>query len=342
MGKLDIKKAGAELGFEEGVYGELLLSFIADAEEELRNLGTALNLGDFEVIAGSAHGIKGMAGNLLITHVQDTAKAIEMLAKGVKDKAEISAKLADLERDISELKVQAKRGGAESEAAGKATSKILVVDDKATNRQFLRTILTDAGEGYTVREADSGQAAIEAVMADAPDIILLDVMMPGLSGFDVCEKLRADKKYSGIPVLFITALTNTQDMVKCFSAGGADYITKPINSEEIKARVKTHLRILRAEAALVKAEKLKTVQDMVATYNHNINQALMVIYTYMNLIMAGAGEGDKNMKTYKNMKKELDKINAILKDIRDIQSVERVEYVGDSGMVKLDGDKPAQ
>ena len=132
--------------------------------------------------------------------------------------------------------------------------KILIVDDQASNRQLLKVVLAQAGEGYVFVEADSGEAALQAVEQDEPDIILLDVMMPGMDGFDVCQNLKRQEKYRGIPVLFITTRDKTEDMVKCFSSGAVDYITKPINGEEVKSRVKIHVNIRKAEKVLLDNE----------------------------------------------------------------------------------------
>ncbi|MBF0216388.1 MAG: response regulator [Candidatus Omnitrophica bacterium] len=218
----------------------------------------------------------------------------------------------------------------------RTTRKILIVDDKAVNRQLLRAILFVADPGYIISEADSGQAALEAVSSEQPDIILLDVVMPGMDGYEVCEKLKLDIRTSLIPILFITSLDKTEDMVKCFAVGAADYIMKPINPEEIKARVRTHLRIRTAELERLESERIMTVNDMVATYNHNMNQPLMVVYTYLNLLLACAEGNDKMIKTCQKIRVELDKMNMILREIRSIQTPERTGYVGDSGMFKLD------
>ena len=128
--------------------------------------------------------------------------------------------------------------------------KVLVVDDKSANRQLMRAVVATFDEPYAVSEADSGKAALEAVEREQPDIILLDVMMPDMDGYEVCRRLKANKEYRDIPLLFVTALDKTEDMVKCFAAGAVDYIVKPIKGEEIRARLKTHLSIWRAQKAL--------------------------------------------------------------------------------------------
>ena len=138
---------------------------------------------------------------------------------------------------------------------GRSNEKILIVDDKGTNRQLLRLILDGTNEGYTILEADSGRSALEIVEREEPDLILLDVMMPAMDGYDVCQKLKSQENLRSIPVVFVTALYKTEDMVKCFSSGASDYIIKPVNAEEVKARVKVHLNTRRAEKALRESEE---------------------------------------------------------------------------------------
>ncbi len=133
-------------------------------------------------------------------------------------------------------------------------SRVLVVDDKVANRFLLRAVLSTLEEGCVVTEAASGQAALDAAERDNPDIILLDVMMPDMDGYEVCRRLKSQPVLRDIPVIFITALNNVDDMVKCFAAGAVDYIVKPIVGEEVKARLRTHLNIRRTQKALRKSE----------------------------------------------------------------------------------------
>jgi diguanylate cyclase (GGDEF)-like protein len=118
---------------------------------------------------------------------------------------------------------------------------ILIVDDTPANLTVLRQMLTE--HGYRVRPALSGEIALNAIEADIPDLILLDIMMPGMNGFEVCSKLKADAKTSEIPVLFISALNDSDDKVKGFQVGGVDFITKPFNTAEVLARVEIHLAL---------------------------------------------------------------------------------------------------
>ncbi len=127
---------------------------------------------------------------------------------------------------------------------------ILLVDDTPENLTVLRQILTE--NGYTVRPALSGEIALKAVHAHIPDLILLDIMMPGMDGFEVCRKLKADKKTMNIPIIFISALNELEDKMKAFSEGGVDYIQKPFQSEEVLARVNTHITLHSVQESLKK------------------------------------------------------------------------------------------
>ena len=125
---------------------------------------------------------------------------------------------------------------------------ILVVDDTPASLRLLTELLT--GHGYRIRPAQDGAMALESAAAKTPDLILLDVSMPGMDGYEVCRRLKADEKSSRIPVIFISAFGDTRQKVTGFEAGGLDFITKPFEAEEVLARVRTHLRLRQAEEAL--------------------------------------------------------------------------------------------
>lgn len=132
--------------------------------------------------------------------------------------------------------------------------KILIVDDTLDNINLLTTMLTEAG--YKVRKALNGKMALMGVESSRPDIILLDISMPEMSGYEVCEKLKAGEKTRDIPVIFLTALDNLLDKVKAFSIGGVDYITKPFQFEEVLARLETHLQLQRLQKQLQERNQL--------------------------------------------------------------------------------------
>lgn len=129
-----------------------------------------------------------------------------------------------------------------------ALGEILIVDDTPANLHTLSKLLEL--RGYHIRVATSGQEGLADAQAAPPDLILLDIMMPKMDGYQVCRLLKADPRTRAIPVLFLSALGLTKDKVQGFEAGGADYITKPFQVAEVLARVQTHLERQRAETAL--------------------------------------------------------------------------------------------
>ncbi len=130
---------------------------------------------------------------------------------------------------------------------------ILVVDDTLASLQLLTGILTN--QGYRVRPASSGRLALRSVDVEVPDLILLDVKMPEMDGYEVCRRLKAEERSRQIPVIFISAFGETAEKVKGFKAGGVDYITKPFEPEEVLARIRTHLRIKNLTRELQEANK---------------------------------------------------------------------------------------
>jgi putative two-component system response regulator len=143
---------------------------------------------------------------------------------------------------------------------------ILAVDDEASNLQLLRQILQDH---YRLRFAKDGPRALELAREELPDLILLDVMMPGMSGYEVCAALKADPALAGVPVIFVTALNDTDDELEGFEAGAVDYITKPVSPPIVRARVRTHLSLVRMEE--LRASRLEIVQrlGLAAEYKDN-------------------------------------------------------------------------
>ena len=125
---------------------------------------------------------------------------------------------------------------------------ILIVDDTPANLKLLSQILTV--NGYNVRVAVNGAQALTSIDMAQPDLILLDIKMPGMNGFEVCQQLKANPKTQDIPVIFISALDDLQDKLDGFNAGGLDYISKPFQIEEVLARVNAHLYIRRARQIL--------------------------------------------------------------------------------------------
>lgn len=130
----------------------------------------------------------------------------------------------------------------------KSKGSILIVDDSLNNLLLMELILSR--KGYKVEAASSGQLALDSVDLAQPDLILLDIMMPDMDGYEVCSRLKATDRTRGIPIIFLTAVVEASEKVKAFKAGGADYITKPFQTVEVIARVENQLRLRELELQL--------------------------------------------------------------------------------------------
>jgi adenylate cyclase len=142
---------------------------------------------------------------------------------------------------------------------------ILVVDDVPANLTLLTGMLKE--KGHRVRPVPSGKLALKAIEHEPPDLILLDITMPEMDGFEVCRSLKQDMRFRNIPIIFISALSETLDKVKAFGSGGVDYVTKPFQFEEVEARVETHLKLCRYQAHLKElADQLKQANEIISMY----------------------------------------------------------------------------
>lgn len=139
---------------------------------------------------------------------------------------------------------------------------ILIVDDVPQNVQVVCNIL--GAKNYKIAIAQSGKKALEMVEKVIPDLILLDVTMPEMDGFEVCRRLNQSARTRDIPIIFLTARTETENVLKAFEIGAVDYVTKPFNSAELMARVRTHLELKRTREELIKRNKelIKTKKDL--------------------------------------------------------------------------------
>ena len=130
----------------------------------------------------------------------------------------------------------------------RAGNNIMIVDDSPQNLRLLNTLLKRGG--FVTRPVKSGRQAIQAAVADPPDLVLLDIQMPEISGLDVCRWFKQNEQLQDIPILFLSGLSDIQDKLEAFRAGGVDYISKPFQEQEVLVRVRTHLRLRQLQAEL--------------------------------------------------------------------------------------------
>jgi DNA-binding response OmpR family regulator len=218
--------------------------------------------------------------------------------------------------------------------------KILVIDDLPENVFMLQDRLEH--EGYEVITAYDGQTGIEKTRNEVPDLILLDVMMPGITGFEVCKTLVNDIKTKNIPIILVTAKIGAEDTKEGLEAGAFDYIKKPFNKIELLARVNSALKLSDAQKMLIKAEKQSVFSATVVTANHKIKQPL----TLMNLSTAAIKrELAKEEISKEAITKRLNYIELAIKEINDvlnnmntIKEPTMADYTKNIRMINVDED----
>lgn len=165
--------------------------------------------------------------------------------------------------------------------------RVMIVDDAPQNLSFLEAVLRN--QGYQVLALPCGEMALKAAASALPEIILLDVLMPGLDGYAVCQRLKADPELRGIPVIFLSALDEPLDKVRAFEAGAVDYVVKPFEIPEIEARVRTHLEASRQRIALQETvarlqESERLRENLVQMLVHDLRSPLTVIGLSLDML----------------------------------------------------------
>ncbi|HEX8549438.1 MAG TPA: hybrid sensor histidine kinase/response regulator [Cytophagaceae bacterium] len=221
---------------------------------------------------------------------------------------------------------------------------ILIVDDMPKNLQLLGNILRK--EGYQVSAATSGKQALEILENSLPDLILLDIMMPGLSGLEVCEILKKDAATRQIPIIFLTAKTESEDVIMGFKVGGADYIHKPFNGAELLARVETHVEIKKSRdfiESLVKDLKSQTrelkktnreMDDFIQIVIHDLKNPISnIISIAEDMSPAGAvGDSSKNLS---DIIGNSNRMLLLIKNLLDVSSIESGNFVIEASEVNV-------
>lgn len=219
--------------------------------------------------------------------------------------------------------------------------KILIADDYPDNLNLLNDILTKAG--YSTIKATSGYDAIDIARSVFPDLILLDIMMPEMSGLEVCKTLKDDEATKNIPVVMVTARVTADDTRAGFDAGAFDYIKKPFNKTELLVRVKSALQLNEVQKLLVESEKMKLYTATVVTANHKIKQPLTLInlsLTAMKRELANEIVNRDALQTkIENIGTAVESITKILDQFNSVERPQFSEYLKNIQMVDIDKTK---
>ena len=220
---------------------------------------------------------------------------------------------------------------------------ILIVDDIADNVQVLGAILSE--DGYSISVAYSGLRALEIARTIVPDLILLDVMMPGMNGYTACERLKADEKTKGIPVIFVSAKIEPEDVVTGLKAGGVDYISKPFDASELLLRVSKQLAIkslqesLRKQIAQTEKEAEKNerhARENESFIRHELNNAMSPILGYADLLIENRSVPEpKQIEWLSRIKTNVENMHHLLHELKHLQEVEHGHYQLEKTAVNL-------
>jgi len=219
--------------------------------------------------------------------------------------------------------------------------KILVIDDLPENVFILQDRLIQ--EGYEVITAHDGKDGIEKAYSTLPDLILLDVMMPDISGFEVCSILVNDEKTKHIPIILVTAKSGAEDTKEGLEAGAFDYIKKPFNRIELMARVKSALKLSDANKQLLEIEKRTTYIATVITANHKIKQPLTLLSLSSAAIKKELEKSPISKADILSRIKYIDtaikQIDDVLTKLNSISNPILSEYAKDVKMIKVDDEE---
>ena len=197
-------------------------------------------------------------------------------------------------------------------------SKILILEDNLDTVELLRKRLRS--EGYDTDEAYDGEQGLDKVAEYGPDLILLDVMMPKLDGYEVCNRLKAEKKTNHIPILMLTAKDAIPDKVKGLNIGADDYMTKPFNYKELSARIKSLLEKKDAKEKLVEEKKLEALENMMDQVSHEILNPLVTIGGFARRVFKSLPEGSDNRKYMDIILKSVTALEKMVKQLGELKS----------------------
>lgn len=189
---------------------------------------------------------------------------------------------------------------------------ILIVDDNTSMLQATEMLL--AHEQYDLNFANSGQQALEAVNARTPDVVLLDVMMPEMDGYEVCARLKSDDRWRHVPVILVTALDSKDDVVRGLDAGADDFLTKPVSGPELRARVRSMLRVKQQHDELQETMELR--QQMADMIVHDMRNPVATVMLYSDILLLKTGRDESPYRDIvETIHKQANRLNSFLSDM---------------------------
>jgi signal transduction histidine kinase len=204
--------------------------------------------------------------------------------------------------------------------------KIMVVDDTVANLKLLDEMLSK--QGYRVRSFPRGRLALAAAAREMPDLILLDIQMPEMNGYEVCERFKADPALNGIPIIFISAQHESMDKVRAFAVGGVDYVTKPFQFAEVDARVRTHLELRRQKLELQvsyeRLQELELLRDNLAhMVVHDMRSPLFAMMMALDLVKINIPDPPEKAAKYLRMaESNVGRLTEMVNQLLDISRLE--------------------
>ena len=201
--------------------------------------------------------------------------------------------------------------------------KILVVDDAPVN---VKVLIEGLKRDYEIVVATDGETALKRARENAPDLVLLDIMMPGIDGFEVCRRLKAAESTRMTPVIFLTAKSEEDDETKGLKLGAADYITKPFRIPILQARVASQLKLKKAGEERARQQQLQAVLEMAGAAAHEVSQPLQVIIGEAEFLLAETDENDSNRESLTAITAAARRLGEVVSRIQNITRYETTEY----------------
>lgn len=214
--------------------------------------------------------------------------------------------------------------------------RILAIDDDAANRFLMQQILKQGG--FEAEVLDSGLRAMETVKETHPDLILLDIMMPGRDGLSVLKELKASRETAQTPVIMVTAKGDSDMLSIALEAGATDYVRKPIDSVELLARITAALKLAMYMEEHRKLDQLKVIQEMVGTVSHNINQPLTALRTHMAILEKKGPDLEVCQVIQPHisgMRSSIEELIEMVEKLKQVSRYERVKYVDGMKIVNI-------